>query len=34
MAMAIVQSKGRKGTITLKATANGLAPATAVITAR
>jgi beta-galactosidase len=34
MAMAIVQSKGRKGTITLRATAAGLAPASVVIAAR
>jgi beta-galactosidase len=34
MAMAIVQSKGRKGPITLKATASGLDPAAVVITAR
>jgi beta-galactosidase len=34
MAMAMVQSKGRKGAITLKATADGLAPASVVITAK
>ena len=34
MAMAIVQSKGRKGTITLRATADGLAPASVVIAAK
>jgi beta-galactosidase len=34
MAMAIVQSKGRRGAITLKATADGLAPASVVITAK
>lgn len=34
MAMAIVQSKGRKGAITVKATADGLAPASVVITAK
>ena len=32
--LAIVQSKGRKGTIVLKATAEGLSPASIVITAR
>lgn len=34
MALAIVQSKGRKGTITLRATADGLTSASTVITAR
>ncbi|HSE20432.1 MAG TPA: hypothetical protein VLB68_02210, partial [Pyrinomonadaceae bacterium] len=32
--LAIIQSKGTRGKITLKATAAGLAPATVVITAR
>ncbi len=34
MALAIVQSKGRAGAITLKATATGLAPASVVIAAK
>jgi len=34
LAMAIVQSKGSAGAITLKATADGLAPASVTITAR
>jgi beta-galactosidase len=34
LALAIIQSKGRAGKINLKATAEGLSPATVVINAR